>query len=86
MRAAERDVIGNAHRAMHRARVEGADGAGDVGNGRKQLVLASGERVLDHQPATVVSIGEAFGRVDLQVLFGEGGVFLWHVKARLNRH
>ena len=86
VRATERDVVGNAHRAMHRARVESADGAGHIADGRKEFVLASGERVLDHQPAAVVGIGEAFGRVDLQVLFGEGGVFLWHVKARLNRH
>ena len=78
VRAAKRDVVGNAHCAMHRARVKGADGAGDVGNGRKEFVLASGERVFHHQPAAVGGVVKAFGRVDLQVLFGEGGVFLWH--------
>ena len=86
MCAAKRDVVGNTHRAMHRARVKGANGAGHIADGRKEFVLASGERVFHHQPAAVVGISEAFGRVDLQVLFGEGGVFLWHVKARLNRH
>ena len=86
VRATKRDIVGNAHRAVNTTRVKGADGAGHIADGRKEFVLASGERVLDHQPAAVVGIGEAFGRVDLQVLFGEGGVFLWHVKARLNRH
>ena len=60
------------------AQVKRADGARHVGNGRKEFVLASGERVFHHQSAAVGGVVKAFGRVDLQVLLGEGGVFLWH--------
>ena len=78
MRTGQRFGVGTAHCGMDRARVERAQGAGNIAHRRKEFVFRAGQRVFDHQSAAVVGIVQAFGGVKLQVLFGQSGVFAGH--------